>query len=393
MDNLRISHIINNIALQINGNQENKPKEEKDFLKDSIFFLDQVNNSIGNKLSQSVFDLVNCCICLNPAKDPLTCPKCNNFACKECLEKYFSNVIEKRCPLCKQLIKLKELKENKVIKEIEEILEKEGNNKNKFEELSKLIIKKKENWENETNNTNNLIEKLCEFQDELSNYKSEYEFFFTNMKTIIDNTFEEFNQKIQTLINSLLSYNKVIDDSVNKYSLIYKKNQENSYNNNIKILINEILSLERRKFNDKTHFETHKLLDTAVRIVPSINTYNVKEIKLRRNDFCNPNKMTFKGNHFKVGDFILEYNFNNNNPYKISCKLNFILNDNYKKRMCFMLYQFLKCKDLKEKLIPMKLIDTVQKKYSYECQISCEDFFNQNENEVSFKTEAMIFTL
>ena len=181
MDNLRISHIINNIALQINENQENKPKEEKDFLKDSIFFLDQVNNSIGNKLSQSVFDLVNCCICLNPAKDPLTCPKCNNFACKECLEKYFSNVIEKRCPLCKQLIKLKELKENKVIKEIEEILKKERNNKNKFEELSKLIIKKKENWENETNNTNNLIEKLCEFQDELSNYKSEYEFFFTNM--------------------------------------------------------------------------------------------------------------------------------------------------------------------------------------------------------------------
>ena len=395
MENLHISQIINNIALQINGEKDNQQNQQlpKKSIRDSIIILDELNNSINKNLSQSVLDLVNCFICLNPAKDPLTCPKCNNFACKECLEKYFDGLREKKCGLCKGMIKLSELKENKVIKDIEEILNKDANKKEKFEELSHLIIKKKKNWEDQTNNMNLLVEKIFTFQEEFNKYKNEYDLFLTNIKSIIDNSFEECNKKIEILINSLLSYNKVIDDSVNKYNQIYQKNQNNGYDNNIKSLINEILSLERRKFNDRTHNETSQLLNSVIKFVPSINIYNVKEIKVKKSDFGKDTKLNFSGNHFKVGNYDLAYNINRLNGYKFSCKLNFTLNPDNNKKMCFLMSQYLRVNGVKEQLIPMKLIQTDQKNYSYECEISCDDLFSLNVNEVSIKTEALIFAL
>jgi uncharacterized coiled-coil protein SlyX len=395
MENLRISQIINNIALQLNGEKDNQQNQQvpKKSIRDSLIFIDELNNSINKNLSQSVLDLVNCFICLNPAKDPLTCPKCNNFACKECLEKYFGGLREKQCGLCKRMIKLSELKENKVIKDIEEILNKDANKKQKFEELSQLIIEKKKDWEDQTNNMNLLVEKVFVFQEEFNKYKNEYDFFLTNIKSIIDSSFEECNKKIEILINSLLSYNKVIDDSVNKYAQIYKKNQNNGYDNNIKSLINEILSLERRKFNDTTHNETSQLLNSVIKFVPSINTYNVKEIKLKKNDFGKDAKLNFNGNHFKVGNYDLVLDINRFKGYKFSCKLNFTLNPDNNKKMCFLMSQCLRFNGVKEKLIPMKLIQSDQRTYSYECEISCDDFDSLNVDEVSIKTEALIFTL
>ena len=395
MSNLRISQIINNIALQLYGEKDNQQnqQEPKKSIKDSFIFIDKLNDSINKNLSQSVLDLVNCPICYNPAKDPLTCPKCNNFACKECLEKYFGGLREKQCVLCKGMMKLSELKENRVIKDIEEILNKDANKKQKFEELSQLIIEKKKNWEDQTNNMNLLVEKVFAFQEEFNKYKNEYDLFLINIKNIIDKSFEEYNKKIEILINSLLSYNKVIDDSVNKYAEIYKKNQNNGYDNNIKTLINEILSLERRKFNDRTHNETSQLLNGVTKFVPSINIYNVKEIKLKKNDFGKDTKLDFNGNHFRVGNYDLVYNINSFNDYKVSCKLNFTLNPDNNKKMCFLMSQYLRFNGVKEKLIPMKLIQTDQKTYSYECEISCDDFYSLNVDEVSIKTEALIFAL
>ena len=395
MNNLRISQIINNNAFQVNGEQDNQnQKEPKNLIKDSILFLDELNNSINKTLSQSVLDLMNCFICLCPAKDPLSCPKCAHFACKECLEKFFNGGREKKCGYCREVIKLRELKENKVIKDIEEILKKDNNKKNKFEELSKFIREKKKKWEDQTNNTNFLIEKIFQFQDDLLKYKKEYDLFLSNMEKIIENVFNEFNEKMQALINSLLNYSKVVDDSVVKYSQIYEKNQNNAYdNNNIKNLINEILSLERRKFNDKTHNETRLFLNSAFKFVPSINIYNVKELKLKKNDFNENATLTFKGNHFKIGNFNLIYNIKRNNGYKFSCKLDFTIFPDNNKKMCFLMSQFIRFNGEKEKLIPMKLIKTVQKTYIYECELSCDEFFTINQNEVSIKTEAMIFTV
>ena len=98
-------------------------------------------------------------------------------------------------------------------------------------------------------------------------------------KKIVDLTFEDVNLRIEYLINSLLSYNNdVVEDSIKKYNDIYNNNQKNRYSNNIKQLINEIISLERKHFNDTTNSEVEKFLNTPIKIIPSINLYNIKSI-------------------------------------------------------------------------------------------------------------------
>jgi ASC-1-like (ASCH) protein len=163
--------------------------------------------------------------------------------------------------MCKGDIKLSELKENKIIEEIENILKNNQNQNNKINELSALIQEKKKLWEDQTNNINNLIEKIFKFQEDLEKYKKEFHEFMIKCQSLVDSTFQDVNLKMESLINSLLSYNNVIDDSIKKYNDIYDKNQKNRYgNNNIKQFINEIIALERKHFNDKTFSEVENFL-------------------------------------------------------------------------------------------------------------------------------------
>ena len=116
----------------MNNSDNNNPQNNDSMnnLKRSLLLLNDINDTINKNISKSVLDLVNCFICLSPVNEPLTCPKCNNFACKKCLEKYFGEETQKRCPLCKRDIKLNELKENKIVEEIEAILNKKEDNGN-----------------------------------------------------------------------------------------------------------------------------------------------------------------------------------------------------------------------------------------------------------------------
>jgi len=175
------------------GNQNNFFGENS--IKSSLMFLEDLNNSINKNLSQSVFDLVNCFICLSPAQEPLTCPKCNNFGCKRCLESYFGSDSTKPCPLCKQSINLNELKQNVVIKEIEEILNKDDTKKNKYNELSQLILRKKQNCESQYSDVNNILDRLFKCQETLRKYKEEYDYFLVQMKQIIDKIFNNYSKK------------------------------------------------------------------------------------------------------------------------------------------------------------------------------------------------------
>ena len=374
-----------------NNNPQNN--DSMNNLKSSLLLLNEINDEINKNISKSVLDLVNCFICFSPANDPLTCPKWNNFACKKCLEKYFGGNREKKCPLCKRPIKLSELKENKIIKDIEEILNKDSDKKNKIVELAKLIEDKKRYWENETSSISNLIEKIFALQEDLQKYKKEYDLFLLNIKNLIDKIFEDYNKKIQNLVDSLLKYNKVTEESINKYALIYNKNQNNIYdNNNIKILINEILSLERNHFNNKTHNETNQFLNSCIKLIPSINLYHIKELKFTKDIFLKDSKRTTIGKHFKLGDFSLGYFIDNNKLYKALIKFVFNLNDDNTKKMCFLISQFVIYKNRKQNLIPMKLIQNVGNTYSYKCEVSFEEFYSLDVNEVTMKTEALIFT-
>jgi hypothetical protein len=389
-------------SIFVNGSSGNDNSNQNDFLnyfndnnlKNSLLLLNDLNDSINKNISQSVLDLVNCFICLSPVNEPLTCPKCNNFACKKCLETYFGSQSQKKCPLCKRDIKLSELKENKIVEDIENILNKKEDKVIKYNELSALIEQKKNSWVDQTNNITHLIEKIFKYQDKLQKYKKEYDIFISNSQKLIKETFDDINKKTENLINSLLSYNTVVDNSIKQYDNIYNNTIKKNYNSsNFKQLINEILSLERKKFNTSQNSDAEQFLNTPIKVVPSINTYNVKKNSFKMSNFFNSLIKDFTGNHFKIGDYNITYNFNDNKGYNIGCTLTFTVQE-YSKKMCFLLSQIVELKDKKEIMFPMTLLKNEGMKYYYICTISCEEFnYLNNNDEFSIKTEALIFTI
>ena len=181
-DSFRIARIVNNFGINNNFNNNNNRIEHRRYnFRDRNMFLDNLTSSLNNALSQSVVDLTNCFICLSPAQDPYTCPKCNNFGCRRCLESYFGNANRKPCPICKQFITLNELKQNNVITEIEEIINKNDSKKNKLRELSQLILRKKQNFQNNSVDYNNILEKMLKYQETLKKYKEEYNNFYIKL--------------------------------------------------------------------------------------------------------------------------------------------------------------------------------------------------------------------
>ena len=280
----------NNIEIQINDSYNKNNDNTPNILRDSMTLL---NNSLKNSMTQSIMDFVKCCICFSSATEPLTCQNCGGFACRKCLEIYFGNKSTKKCPLCKGVIKLNQMKENQIIKEIEEILEKREDKKDKLKELELIIEQKKGERENQTNNIINLIDCILKYQEDLENYKQEYINFIGKFQKLIESTFYEFNKEIENLVNSLLKYKEKIDTSIQKYDNIYKDNIniDNIDNDNINVndliksIINQILDLERKHFNDKGEKEVKKFFDNSIQIVPSINLYNIKDMKFNRNKF------------------------------------------------------------------------------------------------------------
>ena len=75
-----------------------------------------------------------------------------------------------------------------------------------------------------------------------------------------DLEFEDYLKKTEELVKSLLSFNKMANESVIICDKISKKNRKDDYNEkNIRDMINEIMNLERKHFNDKNHEETENL--------------------------------------------------------------------------------------------------------------------------------------
>ena len=241
-------------------------------------------------------DLTNCFICLCPTNDPLSCPKCNNFGCKKCFESYFKGNNIKKCPLCNQEIKFCELKKHQIISEIQKIMNNDISKEKKVDELSKLIQEKKKIWENQGNFLNNLLERLLKYQEYLKELRKEYELFLLRCKNIIDKYFDENEKKIQELIESFFSFNHKID----------KKNKNEYYSDeNIKDLINDILSMERKHFNEENNKQTEKFLATTIRTLPKMSDYFITFVNLKKN--C-PKKYE-NNDHLVIGDFQILYNF------------------------------------------------------------------------------------
>ena len=241
------------LSFQINldktsTNTQNNKNYDIDILSNDIKSL------LKNDLSESVMNLTQCFICLSPTNHPLSCPKCNNFACKKCFEDYFGEDNLKKCPLCKQEIKKKDLKRNKTIREIEKILNNEDSKTKKIKELTKLVNEKKKIWENQEGYLNYLIHKLLKYQDNIREYKKEYDSFFSSWKSIIDKVFEQFERKIKEILDLLIKYNLKYNNDLKSSIIRYNQMKEKSKvsNKDINSLVNEILIMERNHFNEES---------------------------------------------------------------------------------------------------------------------------------------------
>ena len=230
-------------------------QDKKDDNQSIDLISNHIKKSLKKDLSESVMNLTQCFICLSVAKNPLTCPKCNNFACKDCLDKYFGEEEEKECPLCKNIIEKDKLKINKTIKEIEKILYSEKSKSNKIKELTKLVNEKKKKWEKQNPDLNNLINKIISYQENLRNYREKYELYFKTWKERIKTVFGLYEKKIEELIDLLMryqeKYNNSITKSINNYNKI--KEKSNISSKDISSLVNEVLTMERHYFNMKSN--------------------------------------------------------------------------------------------------------------------------------------------
>ena len=385
-NNFQILNSRNSVVNNINQPENNRYEEEEN----SFSLLKSLNESLNKDLSQSVLELVKCFICYNQVVDPLSCPKCNNFACKKCLEMYFGNQRGKKCPICKQNIEAKELKKNEIISKVEKILNKCESQKNKIEELAALIEEKKNSWKNQADNITEILNRIFKYQESLEEYKKEYELFFLNCQKVIEKTFQDYLKKTEELVQSLLNFNKLADQSIIICDNIYKKNKDNYYNDkNIGDMINEIMNMERKHFIDKNFEETEKFLNTPIKILPSINQFHIKETIITRNDILKFTKISKSGIHYKIGDFKIVYTFNIENGYKSICELSFSLKN--KMNACFFVTQNKISKNGEQNVFPMKLTKNENNNFVYESVLPLEEFDEENQNSLKLKVDVLAF--
>ena len=364
--------------------------------------IDLISNDLQARLkkdiTESVMNLTQCFICLSIADYPLSCPKCNNFACKECLEKYFGEENEKKCPLCNQLIKKNDLKKNKTIREIEKIIYKEDTKNNKIKELSKIVDeKKKKLWENQEQYLNNLINNVIQYQENMRQYRKKYELYIIKWKQQIDKVFAQYEKKIEKLLDLLLQYRQ-------KNSKDLSESIKSKEKKNINSLVNEIVLLDRNFFNEENKkqeinykYKANGLLEdiikksneffiTPILIMPNISNYNIEILYIDQKEFKKGN-ITKKDYNVHIGNYKLQHIFDTKN-YLVKCKL---LINNERDVSFFPIQK----KILDEKfyeIIPMKdisgLID-----YNYEAEFDINELKNNSKITIRIETKVQIFSV
>lgn len=379
-----------NITYKNNVNNKNKIKAQNNpqfKIKSSFRALEDLNQTLNKNLSQSVFDSVNYFICLSPAKEPMSCPKCNHFCCKKCFESFFKDETTKQCPICKQDITFNELNKNTIIQDIENILNKQGNT-NKVKELSKLLNEKKNEWEKQSDFLTSFLEKVYKFQQTLINYKNSYLLFLAGCQKVVEKIFQDFQKETEILANNLVSYNSLTKKSIVKYNTIIQNNQNNLYNNkNVKQLINEILDMERQFFNKKNKEESISFINKDIILEPKI---------IKRNLFYNNLKEGYQqiadnDEDYRIGKFYGTCDIRQSSQkYKIISKFKIILKEDL--HLIYILVdQKIKENHETKEIFTLKFIKGENKVLEYESQLEIKDIDFKAQKERSLETEILMF--
>ena len=342
-----------------------------------------INEGLKKNLTQSVVDLLSCYICLDKVDDPLLCPKCNNFACRKCLKKYFGKEQKKNCCMCKQAIKFSELKENKIIKEMKNILSTDKTQKTTVDEFEK-VIKEKQNYYNEQKNEiNDIINGFNNYKACLEKYKNEFNEYLNECKSLVEKTFDNYYKTIQNLIKSLLSYDKIYQNSIEKYDKIYTEVKDNCHDSQkIKDFINEILYLEKKQMKNDDKLETKKFLLRPITFKPYFKNYCI----LTNNNLNKSNNfITFEFNSQNMGKCYFNVDYKANNKI-YNCKLKVKT-----KKVEFdrsFLVKFCKKGDSARDFI-LKKTKNNGLEYIFESSIEEKDLFNPDEMSLKFNLDVL----
>ena len=371
---------------------ENLPMETKlllkqKFIDNSFIFLQNITSSLKKDLqkniTQSTVDLVSCYICLEKVDDPLLCPKCHNFACRKCLKKYFGVQNKKKCGLCKQEIEYSKLQENKIIKELKNILSTDKTQKNAVDEFAKVIKEKQLYYQEQKNDIQNIINGLLDYQECLEKYKTGFNEYLLECSKLVDNTFKNYYENIQNLINSLFSYDGIYQKSITKYEEIYNKAKENYFNSeNIKDFINQILYLEKKEMNDNHKLETKKFLLSPITFKPVFKNFSIAITKMLQKSF---ESSSFQFQSQNLGKCLLKIDYSELNKI-YHCQLKVTTNkSDYEK--CF-LVKFCKKGNSAREFI-MKTVKKNDLEYYFECDIEQKNLFSPNENSFNYYIEVL----
>ena len=149
------------------------------------------------------------------------------------------------------------MKENKIINEIQRLLSGDDDKEKQINGLSKLIENKKKEWFDQNYKIKNINERIEAYKKYIESCKKIYEQFFEKCLELVKKIFDDHFKKTEELAKSFLSYNNVFKQSMVKYDEIEENNKKNFYTKDkIKDLIDEILALERKRFNKRDNYKT-----------------------------------------------------------------------------------------------------------------------------------------
>jgi uncharacterized coiled-coil DUF342 family protein len=355
-------------------------------IKKIINVTKQLNEELNKPLSASVLDLMNCFICLSPAIEPVSCPKCNNFACHDCFERYFGNKSKIACPFCKQEIEYYELERKTIIEEIESILNKYPNNQEKINRLTQLAEEKKNYWNEQTSSVNEYIKRINDYKNIFVEFINEQEIFFNNCLKMLSNILNNFNENINELMESLSSYNQKYGES--NYKEFNSKN--NNYDNTIKDIIKEILSLERKHFNKKNKGNIDNFLRNPKFCVPALTSLKLPSIQIDKYDSNYINNKTVNLKNKFLGNY--EFKFLQIPQTKnVSCSFNFTLDEDYDVSTFIQL--MMEDKDGYSKNFPMKFVEKQGVTYYYQYIIPFEEFKGGVDRSFIILPEVKLFSI
>ena len=366
---------------------ESKLLLRQKLLDNSFVILQNLNTNLNQdlkkKLTQSIVDLVNCYFCLDKVKDPLLCPKCHNFACRSCLQKYFGNDQRKKCPMCKQEIKYTDLIENKVLREIKYILSTDKTQKTAIDEFGKVIQEKQQYYQQQKKEINEIINGFNNYKLLLENYKIGFNEYLIECQQLVNKTFESYYKTIQNLIKTLLSYDKMYQKSMDKYNEIYNKVKTNNVNSdNIKEFINEILYLEKKEISSNNKLETQKFLLSPITFKPYFQNYSIiKDSNLNKN--ASLLNYSFVSDTIEKSLFEIDY-YQQYKKYKCILKIN-LKESNCDK--CFFVKFCKKGQSARDFI--MKKVEKEGLEYTFECNIEENNLFNPNENVLKFNVDVL----